>query len=300
MAPVIVVLFVVFCFSGQALSQNEKVTAPPAPAVEMPATTMHLSPDKIEMGTFYNGAPVRIEGTVPSGSQIIVIVRGPAKDELFNKKGHVGPIWVTVDKIHVTGTPSLFLRFSSADMHSFLDRETIDAYELDELSVKKRMHIRTGKGDPDPQYREQIEKSYLELKKSDGTYRRVANRVEVTGSGAAEHYVLLFHWPRTASPGPYEVEVYACQNRAVVGRAATTLNLVEVGFPELMVTLAHKHPWWYGLLAVLSAMCAGFGIDAVISRLRRPAKRGEPRPPSTLVTDAQKEVEAHKERVMHH
>ncbi|MDT8067157.1 MAG: TIGR02186 family protein [Terriglobia bacterium] len=300
MVPVIVLLFAALCFGGQAFSQTEKVPAPADAAMAMPATTLRLSPEKIEMGTFYNGAPVRIEGTVPRGSQIIVIVRGPAKDELFNKKGRVGPIWVTVDKVHVTGTPSLFLRFSSADMHTFLDRATIDDYELDELSVKKRMHIRTGKGDPDPLYRDLIEKSYLDLKKSDGTYRRVANRVDIANEGPAGHYTLSFHWPRTASPGAYEVEVYACRDRAVVGRAATTLNLVEVGFPEFMVTLAHKHPWWYGLLAVLSAMCAGFGIDAVVSRLRRPTRPRPPELPPPVGVPAEKEVEAPGERVVHH
>ncbi len=300
MVPVIMLMFAALCFGGQAFSQTEKVSAPANPALAMPATTLRLSPEKIDMGTFYNGAPVRIEGTVPSGSQLIVIVRGPTKDEMFNKKGRVGPIWVTVDKIHVTGTPSLFLRFSSADMHTFLDRTTIDDYELDELSVRKRMHIRTGKGDPDPAYRELIENSYLDLKKSDGTYRRVANRVEIADAGPAGHYTLFFHWPRTAAPGAYEVEVYACRDRAVVGHAATTLNLVEVGFPEFMVTLAHRHPWWYGLLAVLSAMFAGFGIDAVVSRLRRPAK---PRPPEALPptgAPAEKEIEASSERVVHH
>jgi len=271
MVPLLVIVFAVLCGLGRAAAQPQTPRSGPV-ADPVPATTLQLSPGTIQMGTFYNGAPIRMEGAVPRGSQVIVIIRGAAKDELFNKKGRVGPIWINVDKIHVTGAPSLFLRFSSEDMHTFLDRQTIDDYELDEMSVKERMHIRTGKGEPDASYRALLEDSYLDLKKKDGTYRRVANRAQVVEAGNAAHYVVLFNWPKTAPPGAYEVQVFACRDRAIVGQAATTLTLVEVGFPEFMVTLAHQHPWFYGLLAVFAAVCAGFGIDAVASRLRRPAR----------------------------
>ncbi len=300
MVPLLVFLFGVLCCAGQALAAQPAPGARP-PLAPVPATTLKLTPQTIEMGAFYNGAPIRMEGVVPRGSQVIVIVRGETKDEMFNRKGRVGPIWINVDKVHVTGTPSLFLRFSSEDMHMFLDRKTIDAYELDELSVKERMHIRTSKGEPNEEYRELIENSYLDLKKKDLTYRRVANRAHIVEDGELAHYTVAFNWPKSAPPGRYQIEVYACRDRTVVGQAKTTLRLVEVGFPAFMVSLAHEHPWEYGLLAVFAAVCAGFGIDAVASRLRRPARV---RPPKVLVPVPQpgagREVEAHEEHHVHH
>jgi uncharacterized protein (TIGR02186 family) len=301
MVPLLVIVFAILCCAGRAVAGQATAPAPrPADAAGVPSTTLKLSPETIEMGAFYNGAPIRMEGAVPSGAQVIVIVRGESKDELFNKKGRVGPIWINVDKVHVTGTPSLFLRFSSADMHTFLDRKTIDAYELDELSVKERMHIRVGKGDPDPEYRELIENSYLDLKKNDGTYRRVADRVHMVEAGTTAHYLLAFNWPKTAPPGRYRIEAYACRNRAIVGQAVSTLRLVEVGFPAFMVSLAHQHPWGYGLLAVLAAVCAGFGIDAVASRLRRPAKARPPRILVPIPQPAGKEVATRREEEQVH
>ena len=76
-----------------------------------PPVTLKLSPETIEMGAFYNGASLRMEGTAPSGSKVMVVLRGASKDEVFNKKDRVGPIWINVDKVHVSGPPSLFLRF---------------------------------------------------------------------------------------------------------------------------------------------------------------------------------------------
>ena len=294
----VITLAALFC-PGSAAQDRSPL---PVPATGDAPTTLQLSPQTIEMGAFYNGAPIRLEGTVPNGSQVIVIIRGAAKDEVFNKKGRVGPIWINVDKVHVTGTPSLFLRFSSEDMHTFLDRKVIDTFELDELSVTERMHIRTSHGEPSVDYRELIQNSYLELKKKDGTYRRVANRVHTAEVNGTTHYTVLFNWPKTAPPGSYQVEVYACRDRAIVGRSGTVLRLVEVGFPAFIANLAHEHPWGYGLLAVVVAVCAGFGIDAVASRLR--PKRG-PRPAKILAPVAQpaqaaKTAERDDEAVHHH
>ncbi len=233
-------------------------------AATAPPVTLKLSPQTIEMGAFYNGARLRMEGTVPSGSKVMIVLRGVTKDEVFNKKGRVGPIWINVDKVHVDGPPSLFLRFSSEDVHTFLDRQTIDAYALDELSIRNRMHIRTEHGLSDPEALKRIGDDYLDLKKKDGSYRRIADRVHVTESGKGEErYSLEFGWPKLALPGAYQVEVYACRDCRIVGQSGSALQLVEVGFPAFMANAAKNHAYWYGILAVILAVIAGFGIDAL-------------------------------------
>jgi hypothetical protein len=101
------------------------VVCPNTSAEVTPPVTLKLSPETIQMGAFYNGASLRMEGTAPSGSKVMIVLRGVSKDEIFNKKDRVGPIWINVDKVHVSGSPSLFLRFSSEDVHTFLES---DAY----------------------------------------------------------------------------------------------------------------------------------------------------------------------------
>jgi hypothetical protein len=257
-----------------------------------------VSPEAIQMGAFYNGAKMRIEGTAPSGSQVLVIIRGEEHDELFNKKGRVGPIWVNTDRIHVAFTPSLFLSFSGADATALLDPSSIEAYQLDEQAIKNRLasrshckcdttvrhHTRSGAiakcagVEPDPQYRELIRSYYLALKSRQGRYQTHLNAVRMVNATADDsRYSLDFDWPRSAPPDSYQVEVYACKNRSVVARTTAQLRVVEVGFPEQMATLAGGHPTVYGLIAVLAAVLAGFTIDALTVRLRR-SSGGNPRP----------------------
>lgn len=262
--------------------------------------SVKVSPQAIQMGAFYDGAKMRIEGTAPSGSQVLVIIRGEEHDELFNKKGRVGPIWVNTDRIHVAFTPSLFLSFSGADVTAFLDPASIEAYQLDEQAIKNRLASRshckcsttvrhhTWPGtitrcagvEPDPKYQELIRSYYLALKSRERRYQTHLGAVRITnpGSNAAadSQYSLDFDWPRSAPPGSYQVEVYACKNRVVAARTTTPLQVVEVGFPEAMVTLSSGHPLAYGVIAILAAVLAGFTIDALTVRLRRRSWRNPP------------------------
>jgi hypothetical protein len=241
---------------------------------------------------------MRIEGTSPAGSQVMVVIRGDENDEFFNKKGRVGPIWVNTDKIHIAGAPSLFLSFSSVGVDSLLDRASVETYQLDERAIKNRLACRshckhsatTGHRaasstlaecagvEPDQQYRELIRNSFLALKSRQGRYQTHPDALRMVNATAdSSSYRLDLDWPRSAPPDSYQVEVYACKNRSVVGRTTALLQVVEVGFPAQMAALSGGHPTAYGLIAVLAAILAGFTIDALTVRLRRRSWR-KPRP----------------------
>jgi hypothetical protein len=274
-----------------ALALGMGVWAVCTSATEMPPPT--LSPQTVAMGTFYNGARVQVEGTAPADSEILIVVRGAEKDEFFNRKGRVGLIWLNVDRIHIQRAPSVFLRFSSADVNSLLDRASLDQYELDESAIKNRLrclchckcslvgaHTQTsGARDshPDAAYAELLRTSFLRLKEREGSYRLLPGTVSLSNlAGSGTKYALNFLWPQKAAPGNYQVEVYACCNGKVIAQSSQTLQVAEVGFPAYMATLASERPWFYGAVAVLVAMVAGFGTDALTTLIRNRRKRKAP------------------------
>jgi Putative transmembrane protein (Alph_Pro_TM) len=286
-------------------------------------TSISLSPDTIKMGAFYNGSVVRIQGSAPPGSGIIVVIRGDKKDEFFNRKGRVGPIWINTDKVHVAAVPSLFLSFASSDISSLLDRRSIDTYELDDSSIASHLvcrirckcsgqhaakaSVESCKGvSPDSAYQALIRKNFIALKSSNGSYRSYPKAVQLASTGGESRYDLTFDWLRNAPPGSYRVEVYACRDRAVIARADSLLSVVEVGFPVQMAALAKDHPFGYGILAVLAAVLAGFTIDTISSRLRskgrarsKPAEAAVPEPEFAAQVHPGS-AEVHDEDPVHH
>lgn len=284
---------------------------------QMPPPT--LTPPTIAMGAFYHGAHVRIQGIAPLDCGVLVVIRGAEKDEFLNRKGRVGIIWLNADRIHVKQAPSVFLNFSSGNLSSLLDRATLDEYQLDEPALRKRIHCLchckcklTGTNtmqtcvrgmEPDPFYAELLRTGFLNLKENEGSYGQSPGTVRLaSNANLGTEYLLNFQWPRKASPGEYAVEIYACRDRKVIAHSATTLELVEVGFPAYVADLASKSPWVYGSGAVLIAMFAGFGIDALTAGLRRrkhgpPPARGHAIPEKRSTPPEPRSVEADKEVV---
>jgi hypothetical protein len=272
-----------------------------APAPEAPAPSIELRPESVRMGAFYAGTTVQVEGSTPPGTEVLVVIRGAEESELFNRKARVGPVWVNVDRVHVTRVPSLFLRLGGGDLRSLLDPASIEAYLLDDSALKGRMgcrvHCKCRVGgpapasgsdgqcptgvEPDEAFADLIRNSYMSLKAEEGTFQVHPDAVRVVESGSgATRYAAEVDWPRKARPGSYEVEVLACRDRTVVGRASAVLQVVEVGFPARVGAMAERHSSTYGLAAILAAVLAGFAMDALVHRRRRPSGRGrDPRPP---------------------
>jgi hypothetical protein len=253
------------------------------------------------MGAFYSGAKVRIEGEAPSGTDVVIVVRGAEEAEFFNRKARVGLVWVNVDRVHVAGVPSLFLRLGGGDVHSLLDPASIEAYQLDDSAIKSRMICRIrckGRTDgpapnsaappapcatgvePDEGYAELIRTSYLALKAEEGTFQVHPDAVRLAQSAdGLTRYAVEVDWPRKARPGSYRVEALACRDRSVLGRSSAVLQSVEVGFPARVGALARTHPTAYGLGAVLAAVIAGLAMDTLVRRRRRPGVARRPKPP---------------------
>lgn len=260
------------------------------PASYAQAPSLHIEPSAIRKDIFYNGATLQVEGVAPSATNVIVVIRGSQASELFNKKGRVGPIWINTDKIHIANVPSLFLSYSSAPIGSILAPASIDAYQLDEASLKQHLTCRCHcqcstagnmqgesiaacKGvKPDPQYAAIIRDSFLKLKEQEGSYQFHPGTVRLAASPGGTQYSLRVNWPKSAPTGTYQVEVYACKDRSVVDRASTSLEVGEAGLPLYMADWATSRAWAYGIVAVLLAVFSGFAIDAITSRLRRPRR----------------------------
>lgn len=224
---------------------------------------LKVTPAVIEMGAFYGGAALKIEGTVTPGSQVLVVVRGPQTEEVFNKKGRVGPIWMNVGKVHISGVPSLFLCFSSGPIGSLLTRESIDGSQLDEAAIKAQMMV-----EPKAMDQEVIRDNYLSLKSQQGFYKVVEGTVKLGTAGPdGVPFTLDLPWSKKARPASYEVSVYECRDGAVAGKVTAGLEVMEMGFPEKIAGMAKNRGYLYGMLCVLIAMIVGFGIDFVAGKL---------------------------------
>jgi uncharacterized protein (TIGR02186 family) len=227
--------------------------------------SVRVHPEKIHIGANYSGTDIRIEGIAPPGSKVVVVARGPDTEEVFDRKGRAGPIWITTGKVHVAGVPSLFIRYASEPAENFLPRAEIERLQLDPAAIRRQMRM----APPDPE-QDRLREDYVRLKVNQRVYRLVDSGLRM---GAPEKsgvpFSAAFHWPRKAPPATYRVLVHECRDGVVAGTATVPLEVVKVGFPATVARLAANQAPLYGVIAIIVAMLAGFGIDFLAARLRR-------------------------------
>ncbi len=62
------------------------------------ATDLLLSPRRVEIGTFFDGAQVSLEAEIPSGSEAVIEVMGNTGNIDLRRKGRRGGLWMSVGR----------------------------------------------------------------------------------------------------------------------------------------------------------------------------------------------------------
>ncbi|HEV2446031.1 MAG TPA: TIGR02186 family protein [Candidatus Sulfopaludibacter sp.] len=233
-----------------------------------PPLVSRVTPPVIEVGAFYEGASVKVEGVAAPRSQVILTVTGSGREETFNRKARFGPIWLNAGKVRISGAPSLFLCFSPAPVQSLLSRERIEGRDLDEAAILARIHI-----EPrplDPRSDAAIRAEFLALKQKEGIYV-FAGRAGRTSRPECEGgpFAAVFHWPKEAPPDDYEIHAYEVRDGVVRRETSAAIRVARVGFPAWLADLAANRAPLYGAAAVVIGAFAGFGIDFVTTRIFR-------------------------------
>lgn len=228
--------------------------ARPAPA---------LTPQTVDVDLRFGGAQLRLEGRAESGEQVIVVLRGAERDEGFNRKRRFGPIWLSSGQVHVSGVPSLWLLFSSAPVGQILTSDAVRQHRLNRASVIAPIHIA-----PEDEEASLFRSQYFELKQSQMLYgEHFGTVVLLPSQGGGQTYRLDFAWPKTAPPATYRAGVYFCRGGEVVATTEASLEVRKVGLAKQISELSLARASLYGLLAVLAAAAAGFGMDKIVAVL---------------------------------
>jgi len=237
-----------------------------AGGVVPPPLIRSVTPQAIEVGAFYEGADVRVEGVAASGSKVIVTVTGSGSEKIFNQKARFGPIWLNSGKVRISGAPSLFLLFSAEPVRTMLKEDCASGIELTEAAVREQIHFEPPV--KDPRVRTVLKSDFIALKKDEGTYDFAGSGITMgETSEPGTPYTLPFHWPKKAPPGEYRIHAYEVRDGAVAREAVATISVQPTGFPAWLGALAASRASLYGITAILIGALTGFGIDFLTTRL---------------------------------
>lgn len=221
-----------------------------APAARAEPLVADLSNHLIAITTGFNGADVLLFGATDGPGDIVAVVRGPTGNAIVRRKGRLFGIWVNRDSMDFAEVPNFYAIAASRPLDELLSPEMAQRYRVGMLNLGIR---------PVDEQNETSDASMLDalihIKLGELLYRPKPGKITFLGG---QLFRADFHFPANVPTGAYLIEVLLVRNGKVVSAQTTPLIVSKIGIGADIFEFAHRHAAAYGVVAIVSALLAGW------------------------------------------
>lgn len=237
------------------------LATPSSAVAELTARANH---DRISVGFFYNGSTVSVSGVSEPGTDLIVKISAPDASLALKQKGKVaGLLWMNVGTLEFGNVPPLYFLASTKPVEDLLSRDERRRYGIGYAALQQNVLIEPLS---DEKERDKWFSEYVSYRESMHLYTVKKGGFSLEQVDDAQRYRVVFDWPYQALPGTYQVTVYAVRDGKVAETANSSVVVEQVGGVSYLATTAKKHGAFYGLLSVVAALTAGFGVGMIFRK----------------------------------
>ena len=226
--------------------------------------TAKANHDHINIDFFYHGSTVGVSGMTDPDTELIIKIASPEGHESLKEKGKVGGIlWMNVGTRKFENVPNLYAIHSTRKLDDMLSREELDRYVIGYPALGRHVEI-----DPvtTPEEKATWFDEFLKYKERSKLYAATDGKIEMKEKDGAQSYYILTQWPYQAPPGEYLVTVYAVKDGKVVDQAESRVQVAQAGLVKTLAGMAKNNAALYGMISIISALGAGFGVGLVFRK----------------------------------
>jgi len=208
--------------------------------------TSHL----IAITTGFTGASVVLFGATDGPGDVIVAVRGPEREMTVRRKSRVAGIWVNTQQVTFVNLPSFYAVAASRPIADILSPAAAAFYRLGIANLKLAASTPAPSVVVDA-FRTALERTQQEA----GLYVERMGKVDFLGERL---FRTTITFPSNVPTGTYLVEVFLVRDKDIVSGQTTPLVVSRVGVDAAVFEFSTRQPGFYGAIAVLTAVVAGW------------------------------------------
>lgn len=252
----------------QTTSEIEDVAEPEE--VKPEEIFIGISIDTVPISSDFSGRSIAVFGTVDNADPfarlldayaIAVVVRGPDQEVVVRRKEKIFGIWVNRKARTYGDVPSFYAMASNRDLADIASKTVLREVQLgiDNLALSNYAGGGSPFVIPEPEFAESLKRIRLH----DGLYSENPEGVDFLGSNLFRATLEL---PSSVPIGKHTVTAYLFRNGELLSSREDSFQVRKVGFEDALYNLAHQHGFWYGVLAVIIALCTGWLASVVFGR----------------------------------
>jgi len=215
-----------------------------------------LSNHLIGITTGFDGADVVLFGAVEGPGEVRVVVTGPPENLVVRRKRRIAGIWVNAEGVSFPRVPGFHAVAASG-----LNRSATDPAPRGGPPVPPRLDPSRpmAEGEVAP-FRDAL----VRRERARGVYAGETTPVTFLGERLFRADI---RFPANVPIGLYGVQVSLVRDGETVGAQTTPLVVTKVGVSAEISAFARAHPFWYGLVALIGAVLAGWGGAFLMRRV---------------------------------
>ncbi len=217
-----------------------------------------LSRDEIDISTGFAGTELLLFGAKEPGGDVVVVIRGPARDQHVQRRRRVAGMWVNGRRLTFRGLPAYYHVLSNRPLEEIAPPARLAERRigLDRLAFAAAA---APSGDTAAVWRAALVRNKLRQ----GLYGDHPGGVVFA---ADRLFRASAAFPANVPTGPYRVEVYLFADGREIVRRVSTLVIRKVGVGATLFAFAHRHSALYGAAAILVALFFGWTAGLVFRR----------------------------------
>jgi uncharacterized protein (TIGR02186 family) len=208
--------------------------------------TTHL----IAITTGFTGASVVLFGSTDGPGDVVVTVRGPERAMTIRRKDRVAGIWVNTWAVTFNNVPNFYAVAASHPIDEIMSPAAASLYRVGIANLKLEPAASTS-----PPVAEAFRKALERKQQQAGLFVNRIGKVDFLGERL---FRTTIAFPANVPTGSYLVEVFLVRNKDVVTGQTTPLVVSKVGLDAAVSEFSYRQPGFYGAIAVLTAMVAGW------------------------------------------
>ena len=224
------------------------------------AIVIDLSERDIEIRYSFNGADLILFGSVGAVDlaagedqfDIVVVVRGPEEPAVVRRKGRVGGvIWVNGESFSFPAAPGYYAVAANRALIDIADSPT---YAASGIGFENLGLVMDGDLSADDR-KAAFQDALFRIRTNQGLYRQEVDSVTLVGEGLFRTDIRL---PANVPVGEFFVDAYVFVRGEMRAKDRIALTVNKAGFERAVYSFANQHPFFYGLVAVIIALLAGW------------------------------------------
>ncbi len=230
-----------------------------APAAAADDLVVDLSAPVVAITTGFTGADLLLFGVVSGAGDVVVVVRGPSRDETVRRKQRVAGVWVNLDRITFDQVPSFYATASNRPLNEFVTPEILLDNQIGVRSLELKPKLKGLDAIEVARFRDALVRNM----QVQGLYAREVGKVTFLGNRL---FRTTITFPANVATGSYVIDVYLVRDKKLISWKTTLMTVRKFGFEAGVFDFAHRHSLAYGVLAILIAAMAGWLASAVFRR----------------------------------